>query len=443
MVYNRIFWNVVLRVALITLNVFGLCILLINFDLEDLFTIVLVFILLFSQIILFIRSQTRISRDLTNFFEAAHSLDSNLLIKKSGYQRQYPELYSNILKLNSIIAELKLDLEEQAQFYRTTINRAPVSIISFSEEGRIGLINDSAKKLLGIADLYNLNDLKSEYPDFIDFILSSPPGKTQVLKTMLSKELMSLLIKRDTLTIMGNSLNIVSLQNIESELVKKEIDSWHDLLQTLTHEIANTIAPISSTIETLQSIIQKDNAKPESGNTKKDLLHSKLVSGLRIIGDRNKGLLSLVGDIQKFTSFPIPRKKTAELGQFFFAIGELFRVMPGAQDIKLQIQLNESHEKAVFDDNQITQVLLNLFKNSIEAMEGETDKMISVVAGNTGLGNFYISLEDNGPGISSDLISKVFIPFFTSKKNGSGIGLSLSQEIMYSTPLYSTTGVDY
>ena len=255
-----------------------------------------------------------------------------------------------------------------------------------------------------------------------DFLLSHEKSDQQVIKTNMNGESVSLMIKMSLITIRKKRIRIVSIQNIESELVHKEVESWQRLLKVLTHEIANSIAPISSTIDTLNELTFE--AGTEDNNT-------KMKTGLDIIKERSQGLLQLLDDIRRFSSFPPPKNDHVNVKSLFAETIELLKEELNRKNIIVEIDDNKPSQSIWADKKLITHVLINIISNAKEAFTESKGNRIILRSDKDELGFINLRVIDNGIGIPKERIEQIFIPFFSTKETGSGIGLSISREIMH------------
>ena len=421
MVYKRLFWNILIRTILLTINAVVLGLLLVFLDKEDYVTISLVGALLLVQVVFFVIGLNRINRDLEIFFDSVYALDSSISFKDSLVSRHFTGLYDKLMKVNSIVGGLRINLEEQNEYYKKIANQMPTSIVSFYEEGSVVLINAAAKNLFGVRSINNISDLDTINSELVKYLMEHEETDQQLIKSRMNGEIVSLMVKLSSASIGKKKVRIASIQNIEQELGNKEIESWQSLLKVLTHEIANSIAPISSTVDTLNEI-------PIEGDARDHI--DKMKAGLDIIGERNQGLLKLLEDIRKFSSFPSPERAVFDVGELFSSCYELFKEELSRENVELELEMPSPKLALNADKQLITHVLINLITNAKEAMQGGENKKITLRSNIDELGFIYIRIIDNGPGISEEKLDQIMVPFFTTKQSGSGIGLSLSREIM-------------
>jgi Signal transduction histidine kinase involved in nitrogen fixation and metabolism regulation len=236
-------------------------------------------------------------------------------------------------------------------------------------------------------------------------------------------------IKASALKTRDEEFIIVSIQDIKNELDEKEVDSWMKLIRVLMHEIMNSITPITSLSESLLGIYNHEGMPAQPHEiTEKNI--STTLQGLNVIREQGKGLMSFVESYRKLTRIPQPERKLFKVSNLFTRIQILFNSLDNSDKIKLTIDLKEPELELFADENQTSLVLINLLKNAIEANADNHAGTISVSAGKDPENNPEICVTDNGPGIPLNQIDEIFVPFFTTRKEGSGIGLSISKQIM-------------
>jgi nitrogen fixation/metabolism regulation signal transduction histidine kinase len=255
------------------------------------------------------------------------------------------------------------------------------------------------------------------------------PFERKLFQLTNERETVQLLIKSTEIVLNKEILKLVTIQDINNELDEKETDSWMKLIRVLTHEIMNTIAPISSISESILSYY-----KNESGIipvSQIDENHIKnTVKGLEVIKNQGNDLMSFVQSYRSVLNIPIPDKKIIDVNKLLEKVKILAIQEPDFDTVSFQIKNTSESLKIFADEKQITQVLINLSKNAIQSLHKREGGVIELISGITTNNEKYIMVKDNGSGISKELIDQIFVPFFTTKPSGSGIGLSLSKQIM-------------
>jgi nitrogen fixation/metabolism regulation signal transduction histidine kinase len=331
--------------------------------------------------------------------------------------------------LNTIIQNVKIQNERTSQFLQSVVDHVDIGLLSFDIDGKIEIYNRAAKRYLNVQQPQQLSSFKTTNEEIFNIINTIKPGQEILHKMKKDNLLQSILIKATQLKFESNVIKLVSFQDITNELDKKELDSWQRLIRVLTHEIMNSISPITSLTSVISGYFKKkDEDNPISLELIDHQIVSKTLSGLNTIEETGKGLLDFVEKYRSLTSLPKP-----DLSKF--TIADLFRkcklLMESniSNNVKIIASVSPEDLAITADYAQIEQILINLIKNAAEALSGKPDGTIHLKA-------FYaddaalIQVEDNGIGIPNDIIEDIFVPFYTTKENGSGIGLSLSKQIM-------------
>jgi nitrogen fixation/metabolism regulation signal transduction histidine kinase len=331
--------------------------------------------------------------------------------------------------LNTIIQNAKIENERTSHFLKSVVDHVDVGLLSFDMNGQIGIYNRAAIRYLNIQHPLQLSSLKTMNDEIFKIINSIKPGQEILHKMKIDNLLQSVLIKATELKFENNIIKLVSFQDITNELDKKELDSWQRLIRVLTHEIMNSISPITSLTTVISGYFKKkDEENPVPLEHIDHQIVSKTLSGLNTIEETGKGLLDFVDKYRSLTSLPKPNLSK-------FTIDSLFRkckiLMESniSNNIKITASVSPEDISVVADYAQVEQILINLVKNAIEALSNKKNGTIHLKAFYADEG-ILIQVKDNGIGISGEIIEDIFVPFFTTKENGSGIGLSLSKQIM-------------
>ncbi|MDD4636438.1 MAG: ATP-binding protein [Bacteroidales bacterium] len=309
--------------------------------------------------------------------------------------------------------------EARQQYYDSLLSTVDAGILVIDKQGVVQWSNEAVLRLLSKERLEHVDDLHSLHPNFPNLLLSLRPGKTEVILIDQPEGSCELAVTGSSFVSQDNELMLISLKNIHSVLEENEIEAWQKLIRILTHEIMNSIAPIISLSETVTERAESN------GMNKKD--YEMMLQSMQVIHRRSKGLLGFVENYRKLTKIPVPKLEPLFAESLFSDIRSLFP----DDTASLSFVLSNPRTELFVDRSQIEQVLINLIKNAQEAgVEGQQLR-IHVEGTLLTLPHCYqITVSDNGRGIVPEAIDKVFIPFFTTKTNGSGIGLSLCKQIM-------------
>jgi signal transduction histidine kinase len=290
----------------------------------------------------------------------------------------------------------------------------------------VQLINANAKKFVGISNLQNIHELEHQNPKLYQALIDVLPGRSTLYKS--GAEFL-LTLQATELRIRGNTVKLVTLQNIQNELQKQELEAWQNLTRVLRHEIMNSITPISSLTSTLREILDHELIKKDSTYELNPEGAEDLRDGLETIENRSKGLIQFIDAYREYTSLPQPKLKTVRVKSMLENVAQLLKPELKKTDIQFSTRCDSEYLTVQADEEMIEQVLINLIKNAIEALT-QTKHPVITVCGTYTENAVLIEISDNGPGIIPEAIDRIFVPFFTTKKTGSGIGLALSRQIM-------------
>jgi nitrogen fixation/metabolism regulation signal transduction histidine kinase len=429
MLLNRFFYAVLIRVTFIVLSSVVLGIALQHLDRGYYYTLTGIIFLIVLQTYLLVIQVNKTNSDLEKFFSSVQDHDSSIRFPEKAKNNSFGKLHDRMNQLNTIIQNVKIENERTSQFLQCVVAHVDIGLLSFDKNGRIEIYNRAAKRYLKVQQPQQLSSLKTINDEIFKIINTIKPGQEILHKMKIDNLLQSILVKAIELKFENNVIKLVSFQDITNELDKKELDSWQRLIRVLTHEIMNSISPITS----LTAVISGYFKKKADGNTVplENIDHqivSKTLSGLNTIEETGKGLLDFVDKYRSLTSLPKPNLCK-------FTIESLFRkckiLMESniSNNIKITASVYPEDISIIADYAQVEQILINLIKNAIEAISNKKNGTIHLKAFCSDDGTL-IQVEDNGIGISGDIIEDIFVPFYTTKENGSGIGLSLSKQIM-------------
>ncbi|NOQ24674.1 MAG: hypothetical protein GQ564_04860 [Bacteroidales bacterium] len=429
MIFKNLYINIIVRITLISATCFLLPIA--NNRYHDIIININIIAFLIIQIILIIRRLNYLNRDLIAFFDSLKYDDSTILLTNEFQNINYLRLSRRLQVVNRQILSLKEKNAKQDQYFKTITELSNVGLLSFNEKGSIKLANKALNEILEVKDLANIKELNFLHPDFSEILSNLQPSEQKLIKINLkeknSHRLLNLLVKSADFKTKEENLKIVSIHDIKNELDEKELESWQKLIRILRHEIMNSIGPISSTIDTLNEII----TLPESNQTRelKELNNEMIfdiASGLKIIKDRNIGLQHFVDSFRSISKLPEPNFIKLDIQTLFSDIELFWKEEFEKKNVKFESFIDYSVDYVVADKNQIEQIIINLIKNSLEAYSTN----ISISAFEDTYSKVSIKISDNGKGIHPEIIDEIFMPFFTTKEQGSGIGLSLARQIM-------------
>ena len=423
--FNRFRLYVLIRVIILFLTVAAF-VYLIFFDRKYVTTVVTGFLIIFEVFELFNYIEST-NKKLKRFFDAIKYNDFNMgFTHDNKLGKTFKELnmaFKDVI--DAILAERK-KREEFFQQLNVVVESIGTGIISISETGKVVLINKAALGLLGIENLRNVEDLNAKSPVLARILDSLETGERATYTNHKGQELAI----RESLYKLGmESYRLLAFQDIKAELQAKELEAWQNLTKVLRHEIMNSIAPISSLASTLGEILSEDLVEKDGEHVMDDESLEDLSEGLTTITARSQGLIEFVNAYRDYTNLPKPDKGDYELNRLTQDALLLMKKDFETSQVEVVFSPAKVELPVNVDSQLIQQVLINLIKNAREAVEANPEGKVTIVTTRQNE-DIQVIVTDNGPGITDEAREKIFMPFFSTKKRGSGIGLSLSKQIM-------------
>ncbi len=387
-------------------------------------TAVIAVIMLF-EIASLLHYVNKTNRDLTRFLSGIENADFSQSFSSRGLGKSFDELADAFSRVVERFQSIRAEKEENVQYLQTIVRHVGTGLIAFEPDGRIRLFNNAAKRILDLPAANRLNDLVAVSKHLPDRIRNMESGEHILFKAVRDSELKQLSLRATRITLRGEPLTLVSLQDIQPELEEKEMESWQKLIRVLTHEIMNSITPIGSLADTARELLKETDPAGEHCRELDDVREA-----LTTIARRSDNLLEFVHAYRNLTRIPRPTFQTIPVSQLLDRVQQLLGSQLETNRIRMNVQVQPESLTLTADPALVEQVLINLTVNAIHALKDNPDGQIDVHAGMDGRGRVCIHVTDNGPGIDADAMDKIFIPFFSTRKDGSGIGLSLSRQIM-------------
>ncbi|MFH1295785.1 MAG: ATP-binding protein [Bacteroidota bacterium] len=427
MVSKRYFYHLIIRLVLISLSCFLLCL---SFFIHPNYSVIIALGALFIyQVVMLTRYLNSINKKLENFFLFYLSGEVTSSNVRRNKKDEFSPLYMYFDLINDKLEQARLKNEIQNNYFKTIVDETAVGLISFKADGSVELFNEAAKKIFGMQVLRNLRKLNNIKDGFSEMLINLASNDRKLISLILEGELIQLATKKVKFRTMNEELHLVSFQNIKPELEEKEIESWQRLIRVLTHEIMNSMTPIVTLVGSIVKKLRRRD-KPEliePAEVTHDIM-ARTVKGLDLIDSRGKGLISFVQNYRSITRLPKPDFKIVNVKDLLQRVLHLFESQLAVGGIDLRINCHPS----IFinaDGSLLEQVLINLVKNASEALD-EAESPVVELAAHSAQDQLIIQVSDNGNGIPPELIDDIFVPFFTTKQSGSGIGLSLSRQII-------------
>ncbi len=426
---NKYYAGIIIRVILIVISAVLLSFL--TFRTNYLYSIFVLILLIIAETYGLIRYILRRRDEIKRMLEYIKENNPSLYFSRS---REYPfnELGYFLNEIGEIVREVRIEKENQLQYMNFIVQNAGTGLLSFDREGNVDIFNQAARELLGIAELNSISALEKIHRGLPE-ILNNLKSREQRVITLKSERRLQQLAVRSSIFKMGQKeIRLVSFQDIKNELDEKEMDSWQKLIRILTHEIINSVTPVTSLTSTISGFFRNGDKVMAARDLPDENIREAL-TGLGYIEDRGKNLINFVSKFRSLTRLPAPRFEEVSLKMLTEKIAAFKKDELLANRIELKCSVSPGDLSLYCDSSLVEHVLLNLVNNASDAIMNKSDGTAGTIE-IQGVHNddhrAVINVLDNGTGIPDDLLESVFIPFFTTKEHGSGIGLSLSRQIM-------------
>lgn len=333
------------------------------------------------------------NRKIRLFFDALEDRDNTFYYPEQNVSKEQQLLHRSLNRMNTLLSQTQINSQKQEHFFQSLLEQVPNGIIAWDQTGKIKITNSAALHLLNCDSITQFHQL--------ELLLQKEENRKR------------LSISQREMKLQDERITLLSIQDIGEELSDKESESWNKLSHVLTHEIMNTIAPIFSLSQTLASY-------PE--------LSDKAIRGLHIIQEQSERLMEFTESFRHLSYLPQPEKQNFSLSNLLFKLKELLSSDFQENQILFTLHCSPETISIIGDEKQLSQVFLNLLKNAMQALEGCLQGKISINVEQRE--QVIIDIIDNGSGIPTDIQEQIFIPFYTTKSEGTGIGLSLCKEII-------------
>ena len=388
-------------------------------------------LLIIIQLFSFFQYVDKTNLRLASFLESIRFSEFTRSFRVEGLGSSFDELNK---AFNNVIEDFKAirsEKEEQYHYLQNIVQNIDVSIIAYQRDGKVEMVNKAFKKLFQLNNLLNINDLNIISEELVVALVNLKPGENYLVKVQDEEDILQLAIYGTEFKIKTKTIILATIKNIQNVLEDQETEAWQKLIRVLTHEIMNSITPIASISSTLDHNVKSFIKNRKKGDV---LLNSEtveeLIGALQTINKRSTGLLHFVDTYRNLTRIPKPNFKIIKVKDIFKNVVLLFEEECKKKDIVLNYITEPAEIEFSGDEQLMEQVLINLLKNSVQALENRPKGEIVLKSFYNKRGRVTLQVSDNGQGILKDVQDKIFIPFFTTKPKGSGIGLSLSRQIM-------------
>jgi nitrogen fixation/metabolism regulation signal transduction histidine kinase len=381
------------------------------------------------QLIEIVRFVRRTNRELTRFLDAIRYADFGQRFQMQHTGAGFEELGDAFTGIIERFQNLRNQQEEALRHLKSLMEHVPVPLLSLHHDGKLQLHNNAARRQFGSARVERLEDLRAFGEDFHRQVQAVAPGERRLAVFQADGVEQRFTISATEIAIAGKVERLVSLQNIQSELDGVQLQAWQDLVRVLTHEIMNSITPVASLAKTATNLVEdaasKVSAHPEVIEELKDVK-----SAVETVARRSDGLMQFVQSYRQLTRLPPPNRKPLQVAGLLDSAAQLVAAAWEEKAIALEVQVEPTTLTLEADPDMLEQVLLNLLKNAEQALDGTASPRVQMRAYLNRNGHISLEVADNGPGIDPGIAMKIFVPFFTTKREGSGVGLALTRQVM-------------
>jgi len=385
-------------------------------------------ILLWAGQILFLNMyMNRIHRDVRKFMEGLRSQDTTQYFNDQKAGRYFGKLYTSFNEITRNFRLVRIEKEVENQFFREALKHSASGLMAVDGNGDISLVNKAALQILGMEKLNKLPELLKLHPGLSEMVASEDLIDQQV-KISVDKKMVQLTVKATEMYLEGKPVRIYSMLDITREMDRNEVEAWQKLIRVLNHEITNSVVPLHLLSTSLFDLFHDGKKQVTPGEIDDEII-DRTVLGLRTMNKRSGGLSDFINTYKSFTDVGEPDCKSIQVAEMLKHVESLLAEELDQAGVKFSLEPAPSDLQVLADEKLIEQTLINLVKNSIFALEGVKNPVIHCRAFEEGQG-ISIELSDNGRGIPEEIIDHIFTPFFTTRKNGSGIGLSLARQVM-------------
>lgn len=362
-----------------------------------------------------------------DFFESVKYRDFSRWFNDRSGPEDIRELHRGFNEVNKTIKQINSEKEAQHLYLQKILEMVDTGIIAYNTvTNNILWINDAFKEMLGVPSFKKVSFIEKRKPLLYKDIFGKDHSGNDIITIDVENEKIKVLLSSSVFMVGEEAFKLIALQNVDATINQTESESWKKLLSVMTHEIMNSIAPISSLAETLQGHVRQSIQDPDQN----PLDVNDLDAGIESIKKRSEGLMMFAKTYRSLNKVTSLNLKTESVTRLFENIKNLMQPSLNTKNIQLSFHQDNPDMQIEIDAYLIEQVLINLILNSVEAVDGQGEPKIIISAYKNEKGNSILKVSDNGKGIPDEIIDQIFVPFFTTKKSGSGIGLSLCKQIM-------------
>lgn len=368
------------------------------------------------------------NRQINFFIQAIKNDDTMLRFPIKTGNKIINDLHQSLNELNDVLRQTRVKGEIRERYFSEILQYIGTGVIVYTGKGFVTGVNPAALELFGLKTLTHVSQLDRIDPRFKTNLLKLSNLQKQVITLRKPDEQVQIITRCSVIRLQEEDVYLVTLQDIRGELERKELDSWVKLIRVLSHEIMNSLAPVTSIAQSLNEIWKKKIEAEGWPSTDEDV--ESTIKGLEVIGVQGEGLIRFVQSYRVLTKIPVPELASVSILGLAGRLNILVSPLKDDTGVSIEFVLPKTDFQAQMDEQMIFQLVINLVKNAAEALSNTPDPLISIAFRSLKNGETMITVTDNGPGIPEAILEDIFVPFFTTKANGTGIGLSHSRQII-------------
>ena len=432
MIFKSFRFGIIVRVVMLALSLLGVMYLVLETSYYVSMSILGVIII--GQMVSLVNYLERTNVLLKRFLDAIRYSDFSGSFRNHGLGSNFDELNASFSEVIERFKEERSEKEESIRYLQTVVQHIGIGLMCVNSAGEVILLNTAAKRLFKVATLRTLDSLKPISEKLYQSIKKQKGGTRSLIRGTVQNETLQLAMYATDFRMRDEAYKLISFQNIHTELEEKEMEAWQNLTQVLAHEIMNSITPISSLSGTVKMLLE-EHLDPEKENVKLNTeTIQDVTEALNTISNRSQGLMRFVNSYRDFTQIPDPSFEQFSVLDVMKRTASLMQAQAEDAGTQIQVECDPESLELTADPHLVEQVLINLTKNAIRVLDGQEDSRVLLKGEIDDSGRTVIHIQDNGPGVKKAMKEKIFIPFYTvggkGKTKGTGIGLSLSRQIM-------------
>jgi two-component system nitrogen regulation sensor histidine kinase NtrY len=429
MKYNSFYLNILVRIILFGITNF--CFFWLLVDTDRFFSILFLGILIIGQLVSLICYINITNRNLARFLLMLGEEDVEFVPLKEKVEKTFKGLHYSFQRLNEEIKRTRLHREYTDILFRNVMDHMDTGILVWDSNGFVQVVNKSGLGLLNVKNIREISELDNQHSGLSSRILKLKSGERSVIDLSNAwGESQPFLFRAKKFILGGEELTLVSFQNIQSEMEEKEMESWQKLIRVLAHEVSNSVTPITTLGTNIRKRLKTLIKEPGSEVQIPSPLIEDIYRSTELIEQRGNGLINFIGQYKSFLRLPEPDVKPLTIKTLLDDVCSLCSHSGMKKSISLTNKVTPLNLQLKADRKMLEQILINVIQNALNALSENPNGLINIEAHKEKNGMVILNITDNGPGITANIINRVFIPFFTTEKQGNGIGLSLSRKIM-------------